>query len=348
MTSSRQSKTPAAIPVLSGQTCAGKTRLALEMARYLPIEVVSADSRQVYRGMDIGTAKPTAEERALLHHHIIDVADPSESFSAGRFVALADRAIDDIAGRGKLPVVVGGTGLYVYSLIRGATFGGAPPNPAMRSVLAKLTLDELQALGLATIGDLGPVTWSRLDKNNPVRIVRALERMLFTNRAVVEVAARHLGKLGREQAAFALLAADEWRREPALAAALLALEAPRRWHHIHLTLPKDESGRRIDERTRWMYDAGLIDETRRLLDAGFSADLPALKTIGYGEAVQVIAGRMSVDDAIATTAKRTRLLARRQRTWFRNQEPKPDVVIDATDVGATIDRVIQAMNAFHR
>lgn len=336
------------IPVISGQTCAGKTRVALEVARTLPIEVVSADSRQVYRGMDVGTAKPTREERARVPHHVIDVANPDEAFSAGRFVALAEAAIADILSRGKLPIAVGGTGLYVYSLIRGLTLGDAPPNPAMRSVLATLSLDELQSLGRATIGSLAPVTWSRLDKQNPVRIVRALERMLFANRAVVEVAARHLGKQGREEAAFALLAADEWRREPALAAALQALEARRKFRHIHLTLPKDESDRRIDVRTRWMYEAGLIDETRRLLDAGFSADLPALRTIGYGEAVAVIAGEMSADEAIAETAKRTRLLARRQRTWFKNQEPKPTVVIDATDIAAASDQVIQAIKALYK
>jgi tRNA dimethylallyltransferase len=295
--------------------------------------------------MDIGTAKPTAEERARVPHHVVDVADPDEAFSAGRFVALAGAAMHDIAHRGILPVVVGGTGMYIYSLIRGATFGGTPPNPAMRSVLAALSLDELQALGRATIGNLAPATWAKLDQANPVRIVRALERMLFTNRAAVEVAARHLGKRGREHAGFALLAADEWRREPALAAAPLALEAPGRWHHIHLTLPKDESARRIDKRTLWMYEAGLIDETRRLLDAGFSADLPALRTIGYGEAVAVIRGATSVDEAVAATAKRTRLLARRQRTWFRNQMPKPNVVIDSTDVGVAADLVIQAIEA---
>jgi tRNA dimethylallyltransferase len=275
-------------PILGvvGPTASGKTDLALAIARRLPVEVLVADSRQVYRGMDVGTAKPDAAARAAVPHHLLDLAAPDEPFTVALWVEAARAAISDIVERGRLPMLVGGTGLYVEALLHGHDYGSQAWAPDVRAGLT----ERLGAEGLAPLADelakLDPAMAATTDLRNPRRVLRALER------------ARGGGAAPR---------GDPWTGRVAL---------------IGLSRPRDVLVRRIDKRARWLFEAGgLLDEVRGLIDAGYGPDLRPMSGHGYREAAAHLAGELTLEEAIELTARRTRQYAKRQQTWFR-REPR--------------------------
>ena len=266
-----------------GPTASGKTDLALAIARTMPVEVLVADSRQVYRGMDVGTAKPDAAARAAVPHHLLDLVDPEQTFTVADWVGLARSLLPQVAGRGRLPMVVAGTGLYLTALVDGHDYAGQPFSPEIRERLAA----ALEAEGLAALSDrlvrLDRAAAERIDLRNPRRVLRALER----------------AESGR--------GATSLRADP----------YPGRLALIGIRRPRQVLYRRIADRAERLFASGLLEETRRLLDAGRAPDLPALSGHGYREAAAHLAGELSLDEAIDATARRTRQYAKRQLTWFR-------------------------------
>lgn len=272
------------IAAIVGPTGSGKTDLALALAARFPVEILVADSRQVYRGMDIGTAKPDARARAAVPHHLIDLVEPGEPFSVAAWAGEARRAVAEVSGRGHLPLVVGGSGLYLTALLDGYAFGPAP-RPEHRSRLS----EELATAGIGVLAErlrgVDPSGAARTDLRNPRRVTRALER------------AATAGVGG--------------------ATAPVARPWPGRVRLIGISRSTEVLNRRIEERARWLFANGLVDEVRGLLEAGHDPRRSPLTGHGYGEAAHYLAGEWSLEEAVAVTARRTRQYAKRQRTWFR-------------------------------
>lgn len=279
----------ASAPVfLAGPTASGKTELALELAALLDGEIISTDSMQVYRGLDIGAAKPTAADRARAPHHLIDAVEITEAFDAAKFVALARRAVDDISARGRRPVFCGGTGLYFKAFLDG--LGGAPPaNPALRAGLEAAPIDRL----LEELSSRDPAAFARIDRRNPRRVIRAVEVIRLTGRP------------------FSAQRAD-WNA---------AAAAPAPVNFLVLNRPKPELDARINARVDDMFQRGLVAETRALLERGLAANPAAMQAIGYRQVVEHLRGERSLADTIELVKTRTRQFARRQLTWFRRHAP---------------------------
>ncbi len=264
-----------------GPTASGKSSLALRAAERDGGEIVSADSRQVYRGMDIGTAKPSAAERARVPHHGIDVVEPSEPYDVARYQREGRAALADIASRGKAAYVVGGTGLYVRALLDGLLLEDAPTDAELRASLERRVAVEGAAVLHGELGHIDAAAAQRVDPRNERRLVRYLELALLT---------------GRVPAA----------REDAIACRRIGLDPPRAW--------LDE---RIGARVRRMVDAGVLDETRRLMDAGIDPRLPSMSGHGYVHWTAHLRGDITLEAAVAATSKDVRAYSRRQMTWFR-------------------------------
>ena len=274
--------------VIAGPTGVGKTAVALALAQRLPIEVISADSRQVYRGMDVATGKPSAADRAAAVHHLIDVVDPDERYHAARFAADATAAIGAIRRRGRLPVIVGGTGLYIRALLRG--LDPAPPaDPEFRRELASIAAAEGRPALHARLAQASPATAQRLHPNDAVRVVRALE-LLRAGSPVGEARTR-------------------WRQEPALGDVL----------YIGLTMARRSLVQRLEARAAAMVAAGLAREVRGLLDRGYGPELPAMQSIGYREFARVLAGTLDEAEALRLMQRDTARYAKRQWTWFARE-----------------------------
>jgi len=285
----------AEVPVLVGPTAVGKTAVALALSAHWPLEVVSADSRQVYRRLDVGTAKPTRKERARVPHHGLDVVDPGERYSAGHFARDAAGWVGEVRNRGKLPLVVGGTGLYVRALAEGL-FREPPLDPARRRSLDAFTarLEPLELLRWAGRLDPGFKAGGRQ------RAARAIEVALLTGRPLShwQAAARDGGVI------------DPW--------------------YIVLTVPRPVLHQRIAARAEEMMRRGLIEEVAAVLAEGHRPDAPGLDGVGIREAVEYLHGhrpRESVAGAVATS---TRQYAKRQQTWFRHQLGAPVLTLDAS------------------
>ena len=296
-----------------GPTGSGKTDLALALAERLPIEILVADSRQVYRGMDIGTAKPDAAARAAVPHHLLDLAAPDEPFTVAQWVEHARAVLPGIAERGRLPLLVGGTGLYVAALIEGHDYAAQPWSPELRRRLT----DELDADGLEPLAtrlrQLAPETAERTDLRNPRRVLRALERAEAGGGGVERRAVPYPGRV-----------------------ALVGIDRPR-----------DVLYRRIDERAASLFAGGLLNEVRRLVDSGHGAELRPMTGHGYREAIAHLAGEWPLERAIEVTARRTRQYAKRQVTWFRRDArvmwvPAGDRPADAPDVVDRAETVLRA------
>jgi tRNA dimethylallyltransferase len=273
---------------LTGATAAGKTTIGLELAERLKAEIVSLDSMAIYRGMDVGTAKPAPADRQRVPHHLIDVIDPSEEFSLAQYVDAAHAAIAEIRARGREVLFVGGTPLYLKSLLRGI-FQGPPADWNLRNQIEA----ELEEVGLAALHErlalLDPLTAARLHPNDKRRIIRALEVYRLTGQPI-----SHL------QMQF-----DEGR--PAAACKVFVLDWPRAALH-----------RRIEARVDRMFAAGLVDETRGLLDRHGSLSRTASQAVGYREVIEHLHGRRGLAETIEHVKARTRQFARRQETWFRS------------------------------
>ena len=280
------------ILVIVGPTASGKTRLAVELAQAHNGEVVSADSMQIYRGMDIGTAKPTAAEMAGIPHHMIDVADPWEDFSVARYVEMAAACVDDILARGKLPIVAGGTGLYVDSLLSGRTFAAFSPDAPFRQALEEELSQRGGAAMLEKLAQVDPEAAARLHPNDHKRIIRALE--------VYQSTGKTISQHNRETQALP-------PRYDALTLALSFRDRADLW-------------RRIDQRVDQMAAAGLEEEVRSLLASGLPRTCTSMQAIGYKEFVAAVEGEMSWEEAQELVKLRSRQYAKRQLTWFRRNE----------------------------
>lgn len=281
---------PKRILVLVGPTAVGKTSLALQLAPELNAEIVSADSMQIYRGMDIGTSKPTAEERQRVVHHLIDVVDPDESFHAVQFQEEADRAIEDIQARGKTAMIVGGTGLYIKVLLHGLF-----EDPSVDKFEKwEEKLNHYKSLGEnphRTLESLDPAAAHRIHPNDHVRARRALEVFLRTGKSITDLQKEHGFKQDRYEALT-----------------------------IGLTMDRERLFERINTRVDEMVRAGLVEEVRTLMARGYSADLPSMRSLGYRHVTKVIAGEMENSEAVRLFKRDTRRYAKRQYTWFNNQE----------------------------
>lgn len=275
---------------ICGPTASGKTALAIALAQKLHTEIISADSMQIYRGMDIGTAKPTASERAAAPHHLLDVCEPGEPFSVARYVELADAAAQDILSRGKLPVVAGGTGLYMDALIAGNCFSGDETDSSVREKYRQMAAEQGNQAVYDCLKRADPESAARLHPNNLKRVIRALEVFEQTGMTIGEMNRRHR------------------RPEPKYQAIRLGL-CPDRRELLY---------ERIDRRVEQMLSDGLLEETRRLLDAGALAGTAA-QAIGYKELLDYFAGRASLQDCISLLKQRSRQYAKRQLTWLRRE-----------------------------
>ncbi len=284
--------TERALPLVGivGSTAVGKTALAIEVASVLKGEVISADSRLFYRGMDIGTAKPSLMERQGIPHHLIDVVDPDETFSLAVFQHEVERLIDEIRARRKMPFLVGGTGQYMLAVIEGWQPPAVRSAPELRAVLNAWAAEIGEGALHDRLALLDPVAADGIDPRNLRRTVRALE-VIFTT-----------GQRFSEQ---------RCKEEPQTNQIL-----------IGLTCPREELYRRIDERIEQMISRGLIDEVRRLLAQGYSLELPAMSAIGYQEIGRYIQELYTLDEAIMLMKRRTRQFVRRQAAWFKPSDPR--------------------------
>jgi tRNA dimethylallyltransferase len=252
-------------------------------------EIVSADSRLFYRGMDIGTAKPTPEERRSVPHHLIDVADPGTTWSLALFQQAAAASIAAIHARGHLPMLVGGTGQYIHAVTHGWTPPVTSPDAHLRAEL-EAQADEKGYLALhSELKKLDPAAAEKIDPRNVRRTIRALEVIRLTGKKFSE----QRGKT----------------------------ESPYRLLTIGLTRPRPELYARVDARIESMFAAGLLDEVQRLLDSGCSPELPTMSAIGYRECLDVLAGRMDVEQAKIEMRRLTRIFVRRQANWFKLEDP---------------------------
>ena len=277
----------ARLVVLIGPTAVGKTALSLALARRLDAEIISGDSMLFYRGFDIGTAKPTKEERAAVPHHFIDILAPEASFNVMDFQRLAREEIGRIAARGRLPLVVGGTGLYIKSLLEGYVFNETSGDRAYREKLERLAQEKGKAFVHGLLQEADPEAAARLHVNDFRRVVRALEVASLGNEHISE----------QREAAGGELAYDAY---------VIGLRRERQALYA-----------RIEERVDAMLEAGLADEVRSLLAEGVPRDCPAMKGIGYREMLAYLAGSMDLPLAAAEIKKATRHFAKRQLTWFR-------------------------------
>lgn len=281
---------PAPLVVIVGPTAVGKTEIALQLAERLGGEVVSADSRLFYRGMDIGTAKPGVEERARVPHHLIDVADPDETWSLAAFQRAAAEAIAAIHARGRLPMLVGGTGQYVQAVLEGWEIPPQEPDPGLRLALERW-LKEVGFTGLhQRLAVLDPQAAENIDPRNARRTIRALEVVLRTGQRFSE-------QRQRTTSPYSLLI-------------------------VGLKRPRVELYQRVDERIEAMIAAGFVDEVRALLAKGYSPELPTLSAIGYREMIAFLKGMLTMEEAIAQMKRLTRRFVRHQGAWFSEKDPR--------------------------
>ena len=284
---------------LAGPTASGKSDLALRLAGRLPIEIVNADSRQVYRHMDIGTGKPSARDRSTVAHHVFDVVNPDEGFSLAEYLRHSRTAVDAIAERGHLPLVVGGSGQYIWSLIEGWQVPEVPPDPAFRARMELLAKRQGCAALHEQLASLDAEAARAIHPTNVRRVIRALELYQATGipptqlrRRRARISARHLV--------------------------------------IGLSLERAHLYSRIDARIDTMVRAGFADEVRALLAMGYDASLPSMSSIGYREMANYVVGLIDLDTAVARVRHETRRLVRRQHAWFRPSDERI-MWVDAID-----------------
>jgi len=278
---------------IAGPTASGKTALSIALAKELDGEIVSCDSMQVYKRMDIGTAKPTAEEMERIPHHMLSVAEPWEDFSVGKYCEMATPILDDILSRGKTAIIVGGTGLYMDALIRGNTF--APyPSTGCREKLEKLAEEEGIEAVIAKLREVDPASAERLHPSDQKRIIRAMEVYLETGKTITQ------HNLETQQ-------------------------IPPRYNPVWFALEDADRAtlyERIDRRVETMLRDGLLEEIKALLAEGVPEKCTAMQAIGYKEFVDALAGRSSIETAMALVQQSSRKYAKRQLTWFRRN---PDI-----------------------
>lgn len=302
--------------IITGPTGCGKTDLAFRLARDHPIEVISADSMQVYRSMDIATAKPTHLDRKRLPHHLVDIRDPDEAFDAGSFAAMAMQTTALVRSRGRIPVVVGGTGLYIQALIHGLC--QAPT----RSEILRLTLRNIaDTKGSQRLWNylarLDPSTAERISPQDVGRLIRYLEIIFLTGRTPSAMHAGH------------------GFRKPSLNARVFCLTTER--ETLYST---------IDRRVVTMLEHGLVQETQRLLDMGYSRDLPPMKTLAYRHIIAYLCSEIPLETAVLLIQRDTRRYAKRQITWNRGHYD-PSCFYDRESALSALDRLLKDQNPGH-
>lgn len=276
------------LAALVGPTAVGKTELSLELALRLQAEIVSADSMQVYRGMDIGTAKPTWRDRERVRHHAIDVVDPSCPFSVADYERVAREALAEIRSRGRLPLLVGGTGLYVRAVVDGLGLSAPGPDWRLREELSRWADERGNHALHARLAEVDPITAQRLHPNDRRRVIRALEVYMLTGEPLSHFHAR-----------------DQARRRQQSAVL------------VGLMRRREELYRRIDARVDAQLRQGLLSEVRGLLHRGFGRNIISLQALGYKEFLPYLAGERTLQECVRQLKKNTRQLAKRQLTWFR-------------------------------
>jgi len=276
--------------VILGPTAVGKTSVSISLARQFEGEIVSADSRLLYRGLDIGTAKPTPEEQESIPHHLIDVADPDETWSLAVYQRAAYQKIDEIHNRGKLPFLVGGTGQYIRAIIEGWRIPPQRPDDALRDALNRWSFSIGSEEIHKRLAKLDPEASRRIDHRNLRRTIRALEVIFNTG--------ERFSDLRRRQ---------ECRYHPII---------------LGIARPREELYHRVDERIEKMLESGLVDEVKGLLEQGYPPDLSTLSAIGYGEVIQYLQDKISFEEAVVLIKRNTRIFVRRQRNWFKPDDPR--------------------------
>jgi tRNA dimethylallyltransferase len=284
-----EAMTKSPLILIVGPTAVGKTELAIQLAEHMNGEIVSADSRLFYRGMDIGTAKPTSEEMARVPHHLIDIADPDEILSLAVFQQKASEIISDIHARNKLPFLVGGTGQYVRAVTQGWTPPEVEPDERLRAELERMK----EARGLYWLHDklksLDAESAEKIDARNYRRTIRALEVIMTTGRKFSE-------QRGQGESAYHLIT-------------------------VGLIRPRVELYERVDKRIDMMFENGFLDEVKQLLSKGYSPSLPTMSAIGYRECIRVVNGELNEEQAKAEIRRATRVFVRRQANWFKESDP---------------------------
>jgi tRNA dimethylallyltransferase len=278
--------TDCSLIVIVGPTAVGKSALAVELCEQFEGEVVSADSRQIYRSLDIGTAKPTPRQRSRVPHHLVDLIAPDRKLSLAEYQELAYQAIDDMHARGRLPFLVGGTGQYVRAVVEGWTIPRVPPQPCFRR---KMQEQSPQALH-AQLAEVDPTAAARIDPRNVRRVIRALEVYEITGQPITEA---------------------QKKRPP-----------PYRILQLGLTMERQALYERADVRIERMIGAGLLDEVRHLLAQGYGPDLSAMSGIGYAEMVKYLREEITLEEAVRRVKANTRRFIRHQYNWFRPDDPR--------------------------
>ena len=291
---------------IAGPTASGKTALAVELAKELNGEVISCDSMQIYRGMDIGTAKPSPEEMQGIRHHMLDICDPTEDFSVSRYCELATPILEDIVSRGKTAIIAGGTGLYMDSLMKGNDFAPIPATGHRERLEAQAQLEGIEPL-LETLRAIDPEAAER-SQGNLRRIVRALEVYYETGETITA----------------------HNRRTQAIPPKYSPL-----WLGLDFT-ERSELYRRIDLRVEIMLQMGLLEEIKTLLASGIPEKATAMQAIGYKEFVDALAGRSSIEAAVAQVQQSSRRYAKRQLTWFRRNENMHWLIRNTGETGEEI------------
>jgi tRNA dimethylallyltransferase len=282
-------KHQAPLVVIVGPTAVGKTAVALDVARALEAEIVSADSRQVYAGMDVGTAKPSPEDMRWVRHHLVDIIDPDVWLTLADFQTAAFACIDAIHGRGRLPMLVGGTGQYIKAVVEGWGIPHVPPQPALRAELESFA-DIYGATALhARLAEVDGSAARSIDWRNVRRVARALEVYLVSGQPISSLQARQ--------------------------------PPPYQILQIGLTRERQSLYQRVDARIEAMIEDGLVDETRRLIQAGYGWNLPSMSSLGYAQIGEYLRGGCTLDDAIARLKHDTRVFIRKQYNWFRLADP---------------------------
>ena len=273
------------IVAIVGPTAVGKTALSLELAKLFPAEIVSVDSRQVYRHMNIGTAKPTLEEQSQAPHHLIDIAEPADDFSLAAYLECAHCAIQEVRNRGRLPLLVGGTGQYLWALLEDWRVPSVAPDRRFREDMETLATEQGDEALYNRLRELDPESAAAIDPRNLRRVIRALEVHHQTGIPFSKMRSRGEGRY--------------------------------RSLVLGLTVPREELYQRIDRRVDRMMEAGWLDEVRCLLERGVTAEQPSMSSVGYRDLAAFLQGETSLEDAVRNAKSHTRQFARRQSAWFR-------------------------------
>ena len=297
-----------ALVAIVGPTAVGKSKLALELAQLLDGEIVNADSRQIYRYMDIGTAKPTPAEQALVPHHLIDVVNPDESFNLALYQQLACQAIEDILERGKTPLLVGGSGLYIWSVIEGWEIPPVPPDPYFRHELEEKATKEGCLSLYRELQEIDPRAAEKIDPRNIRRVIRALEVWHKSGITISQL----------------------WQKRAPSFSTLL----------IGLTTARADLYRRIDSRVDFMIESGLIQEVQELMEKGYPPNSPALSGIGYKQIREYLQGVLDLPTAIQQIKCHTHRLARHQYAWLRPSDERIHW-LDIREIGQDIVQLAQ-------